>query len=52
MEYGEDDEGAMNEEVNDGEEGEFNDIIEEQGIQVGEDWLTNEFITTPEDGTN
>jgi hypothetical protein len=28
------------------EEGEFNDIIDEQGVQVGEDWLVTEFIAT------
>ena len=26
------------------EDGEFNDIIDEQGIMVGEEWLINEFI--------
>ena len=26
------------------DDGEFNDIIDEQGIMVGEDWLINEFI--------
>jgi hypothetical protein len=32
------------------EEGEFNDIIDEQGILVGEDLLVNEFITSKEEG--
>jgi len=32
------------------EEGEFNDIIDEQGILVGEDLLVNEFITNNDDG--
>ncbi len=42
----EDDEEDMVEE----EEGEFNDIIDEQGILVGEDLLVNEFITSKEEG--
>jgi hypothetical protein len=32
------------------EEGEFNDIIDEQGILVGEDLLVNEFIASREEG--
>jgi len=32
------------------EEGEFNDIIEEQGLLVGEDLLVNEFISSREEG--
>jgi hypothetical protein len=32
------------------EEGEFNDIIDEHGILVGEDLLVNEFITSKEEG--
>lgn len=32
------------------EEGEFNDIIDEQGILIGEDLLVNEFIATREEG--
>lgn len=35
----EDDEDEILEE----DDGEFNDIIDEQGIQVGEEWLLNEF---------
>lgn len=34
------------------EEGEFNDIIDEQGILVGEDLLVNEFIGSQEDAVN
>lgn len=30
------------------EEGEFNDIIDQQGIMVGESWLVHEFILAPE----
>jgi hypothetical protein len=30
------------------EEGEFNDIIDQQGIMVGESWLVYEFILAPE----
>jgi hypothetical protein len=33
-----------------GDEGEFNDIIEEQGVQVGEDWLVNEFLVGQDEG--
>lgn len=32
------------------EEGEFNDIIDEQGILVGEDLLVSEFIASREEG--
>jgi len=32
------------------DDGEFNDIIDEQGIMVGEDWLINEFILPQEQG--
>lgn len=32
------------------EEGEFNDIIDEQGILVGEDLLVNEFIASRDEG--
>lgn len=32
------------------EDGEFNDIIDEQGIMVGEEWLINEFILPQESG--
>lgn len=32
------------------EEGEFNDIIEEQGLLIGEDLLVNEFISSREEG--
>ena len=32
------------------EEGEFNDIIDEQGILVGEELLMNEFIASQEEG--
>lgn len=30
------------------EEGEFNDIIDQQGIMVGEPWLVHEFILAPD----
>ena len=32
------------------DDGEFNDIIDEQGIMVGEDWLISEFILPQEQG--
>ena len=32
------------------EEGEFNDIIDEQGILVGEDLLVNDYIGSQEEG--
>ncbi len=31
------------------EDGEFNDIIDEQGIMVGEDWLVSEFIASQDE---
>lgn len=37
------------EEMVEEEEGEFNDIIDEQGIMVGEDWLISEFIASKEE---
>jgi len=32
------------------EEGEFNDIIDEQGILVGEDLLVHDYLATKEEG--
>lgn len=34
------------------DDGEFNDIIDEQGIMVGEEWLIHEFILPQEEGTD
>lgn len=48
----EDDEEDDEEDIVEEEEGEFNDIIDEQGILVGEDLLVNEFIATKEEGNN
>lgn len=45
-----DDEEEDEEDMVEEEEGEFNDIIDEQGILVGEDLLINEFITSKEEG--
>ena len=42
----EDDEDEILEE----DDGEFNDIIDEQGIMVGEEWLQSEFMLDPKDG--
>jgi hypothetical protein len=42
----EDDEDEILEE----DDGEFNDIIDEQGIMVGEEWLQAEFMLDPKDG--
>jgi len=44
--YLEDDEDEEDDEddILEEDDGEFNDIIDEQGIMVGEDWLINEFI--------
>lgn len=40
----EEDEEEDEDEILEEEEGEFNDIIDERGIMVGEDWLVSEFI--------
>jgi hypothetical protein len=40
-----DEEEEDEEEMVEEDEGEFNDIIDEQGVMVGEDWLVSEFIT-------
>lgn len=32
------------------DDGEFNDIIDEQGIMVGEEWLHHEFLLDEKDG--
>lgn len=32
------------------DDGEFNDIIDEQGIMVGEEWLIHEFILQQDEG--
>lgn len=42
----EDDEDEILEE----DDGEFNDIIDEQGIMVGEEWLQNEFSLDQKEG--
>ena len=42
----EDDEDEILEE----DDGEFNDIIDEQGIMVGEDWLVHEFSLDQNEG--
>jgi hypothetical protein len=42
----EDDEDEILEE----DDGEFNDIIDEQGIMVGEEWLTHEFQLDSKEG--
>lgn len=42
----EDDEDEILEE----DDGEFNDIIDEQGIIVGEEWLQHEFLLDPKEG--
>ena len=46
----EDEEDEDDEDMVEEEEGEFNDIIDEQGILVGEDWLVSEFISNPDEG--
>lgn len=48
LEDDEDDE-EDDDEILEEEEGEFNDIIDEQGLLVGEDLLVNEFILNPDD---
>ena len=40
------------EEMFDAEDAEFNDVIDEQGILVGEELLVNEFLADPEDAKN
>lgn len=45
-----DDDEEDEEDIVEEEEGEFNDIIDEQGILVGEDLLVNDYIATPEEG--
>jgi hypothetical protein len=45
-----DDEEEDEEDIVEEEEGEFNDIIDEQGILVGEDLLVNDYIASPEEG--
>jgi hypothetical protein len=45
-----DEEDEEEEDMVEEEEGEFNDIIDEQGILVGEDLLVNEFIASREEG--
>jgi hypothetical protein len=44
------DEDDGEEDIVEEEEGEFNDIIDEQGILVGEDLLVHDYIATPEEG--
>ena len=44
-----DEEDDDEEEMFDAEDAEFNDIIDEQGILVGEDLLVNEFLAGPEE---
>jgi len=48
LEDDEDDE-EDDDEILEEEEGEFNDIINEQGLLVGEDLLVNEFMLNPDD---
>lgn len=45
-----DDDDEEDEEIVEEEEGEFNDIIDEQGILVGEDLLVHEFMGSREEG--
>ena len=45
-----DDEEDDEEDIVEEEEGEFNDIIDEQGIMVGEDLLVSEFVGSKEEG--
>ena len=45
-----DDEDDEEEDIVEEEEGEFNDIIDEQGILVGEDLLINDYMASPEEG--
>ncbi len=45
-----DDEEEEEEDIVEEEEGEFNDIIDEQGILVGEDLLVNDYVAGPEEG--
>ena len=45
-----DDEEEDEEDIVEEEEGEFNDIIDEQGILVGEDLLVHDYIATQEEG--
>jgi LisH domain-containing protein ARMC9 len=45
-----DDDEEDDEDIVEEEEGEFNDIIDEQGILVGEDLLVNDFVGTKEEG--
>jgi LisH domain-containing protein ARMC9 len=45
-----DDEEDDEEDIVEEEEGEFNDIIDEQGIMVGEDLLVSEFVGSQEEG--
>ena len=45
-----DEEDEEEEDIVEEEEGEFNDIIDEQGILVGEDLLVNDYIATEEEG--
>lgn len=44
-----DDEEDEEDDMIDEDDGEFNDIIDERGILLGEDLLVNEFIGTQED---
>ena len=44
-----DEEDDDEEEMFDAEDAEFNDIIDEQGILVGEELLVNEFLASPEE---
>ena len=45
-----DEEDDEEEDIVEEEEGEFNDIIDEQGILVGEDLLVNDYLATSEEG--
>ena len=45
-----DDEEDDEEDIVEEEEGEFNDIIDEQGILVGEDLLVNDFMIGQDEG--
>lgn len=45
-----DDEEEDEEDIVEEEEGEFNDIIDEQGILVGEDLLVHDYIATQDEG--
>ncbi len=45
----EDDDEEEEEEIVEEEDGEFNDIIDQHGIMIGEEWLVNEFLAEPDD---